>query len=277
MRNDYPLKDIFKNGFSLKTYTQINKVSDTGMYHIVAALKNSTLARFRVDCLTAKEQGLATIGEMLATNTSLKYFKMITSLEKITEKTAISIKNGLAIRLKKPDGLIELDILETINEDNNENDEELIELAEFIYEKTKPASSHGKVAQLITIAKAKRYNYSLENLIKKFRSVFASVFSLHYANLISKAKTDLTASDPEKRQTAQNILDGFSDLIRNIFNNNINEFTHEQIIAKLKEIYYGPGFDDEATFLVAFRSLRAYNKLQEINKLIIKPFLFTSA
>ena len=85
--------------------------------------------------------------------------------------------------------------------------------------------------------------------IQQLRKVFHEVFSHHYASLMIKAS-----------QTGdQGVLTGFSDLIPRFFDNNINKFSYEQIVEKLKVIYRGPGFDDEAAFLWCWKNLKNTN------------------
>lgn len=87
---------------------------------------------------------------------------------------------------------------------------------------------------------------SIEAAISTFREVFADVFSHHYCNLILKAWKQKDTAEGQK------VLDGFKDLTDKRLPKGIANYSDVEIIDVLKNVYQGPGFDDEAAFLRAF-------------------------
>lgn len=92
-----------------------------------------------------------------------------------------------------------------------------------------------------------RHVHDIPSIITEFRKTFATVFSHHYAKQITQAK--------KKNVTEK--LKGFSDLLakEKYFTPGV-EHDQKQIQQQLEKLYFGPGFDDEAAFLLAFHDLK---------------------
>jgi hypothetical protein len=102
----------------------------------------------------------------------------------------------------------------------------------------------------------------IENIIDNFRDTFAAVFSAHYAKLLAPPlKNAVEAGEvkdaKELKSSSDPVLKGFSDLLpkKHFFEKSIERYDEAGLKTAFKKIYRGPGFDDEAAFLLAFHDM----------------------
>lgn len=115
--------------------------------------------------------------------------------------------------------------------------------------------------RLITIKDCK----DVQDIAGRLRSSFATVFSHHYAQKIHRPKApgdEKTVADPgeliNSKESIPPELKGFKDILSKpqYFPKGIHSYTQQQIQRRLFQLYFGPGFDDEVAFLLAFHDLK---------------------
>lgn len=86
---------------------------------------------------------------------------------------------------------------------------------------------------------------STKNTLRQLGEIFSLNYSKHYARLVAEAFKHAAGAEAHN---AQNHTPKF-------FANTLSQLNRSAILARLKEIYAGPGFDEEETYLSAWRGL----------------------
>lgn len=109
----------------------------------------------------------------------------------------------------------------------------------------------------------------VQDIANRLRTSFATVFSRHYGeiihNEIEKFKRSEEYKSSKELKEIPPDLKGFKDVLSKpqYFEKNIYSLTQKEIQSRLFKLYFGPGFDDEVAFLLAFHDLK-HSKLDPL-------------